>query len=345
MMRVTGHEQFTAWQNKVMPPVEEVRPGVWSIPVPFPGNPMRYTLAYLLMGAGEAAIVDPGWDSAEGWETLKAGLAAAGAAASDITGVVATHYHPDHLGMAARLRSGGAAWLALGERERLPAEWSADMGAFVAGDRAQYTAWGVPADTVGEVTFRAGQWEELRSIAEPELRLADGGLLPVAGLEVRVLATPGHTPGHICLLDVKNSVLLTGDHILPRITPHLSLEALGHDDPVGDYLRSLDVLAAGNGMEVLPAHEYRFQGLAQRVAELRRHTLARSGEVAAVLESGNARTVWDVARELTWSRGFGSLRRFTLRLALAETASHLVHLRLAGVPVDIDIPGGASRVP
>ncbi|MCU6480805.1 MBL fold metallo-hydrolase [Arthrobacter sp. A2-55] len=345
MISITGHDQFTAWQNKVMPPVEEVRPGVWSIPVPFPGNPMRYTLAYLLLGDGEAALVDPGWESAEGWEALKAGFAAAGATASDITGVVATHYHPDHLGMAARLRAGGSSWMALGERERLPADWSADMGTFVAGDRTQFTAWGVPEALLGEVTFRAGQWEGLRSIAEPELRLADGAVLPVAGLAVRVLATPGHTPGHICLLDTTNSLLLTGDHVLPRITPHVSLEAHGHDNPVGDYLRSLDVLADGNAMEVLPAHEYRFRGLAARVAELRRHTLGRSGEVAAVLVAGNARTVWDVAKELTWSRGFDSLRHFTLRLALAETASHLVYLRGQGATVDIDIPRGASRVP
>ncbi|MGA7206887.1 MAG: hydroxyacylglutathione hydrolase, partial [Specibacter sp.] len=75
MITVTGDLQFKAWQEKAMPPVEEVRPGVWSIPVPFPGNPMRYTLAYLLKGDGEAALVDPGWDSDEGWDALVAGLA------------------------------------------------------------------------------------------------------------------------------------------------------------------------------------------------------------------------------------------------------------------------------
>lgn len=344
MMTVTGHEQFAAWEKKVMPPVEEVRPGVWSIPVPFPGNPMRYTLAYLLAGDGEAALVDPGWDSDGGWEALKAGLAEAGVAPSDITGVVVTHYHPDHLGMAARLRATGKTWMMLGENEPLPSQWSQDMESFVAGDLAQFTAWGVPAGLLPEVTFRDGQWDQLRAIAGPEIRLPDGALLPIAGLAVRTLATPGHTPGHICLVDESNQLILTGDHVLPRITPHVSLEAHGQDNPVADYLHSLGRMAAADGMEVLPAHEYRFTGLADRVAGLKAHTLQRSGEVRAVLARGNARTVWDVARELTWSRGFDSLRRFTLRLALAETASHLVYLHSQGVPVDMDVHRGAPAV-
>jgi glyoxylase-like metal-dependent hydrolase (beta-lactamase superfamily II) len=338
---VTGHAQFAAWQEGSMPPVEEVRPGVWSIPVPFPNNPMRYTIAYLLAGDGGAALVDPGWDSDEGWETLKAGLRAAGASPSDITGVVVTHYHPDHLGMAARLRAVGRAWMALGEHEPVPSQFSAGTGDFVAADLAQFTAWGVPAAQLDAVTFREHQWAALRGIAEPELRLPDGALLPVAGLDVRVLATPGHTPGHICLVDAANRLILTGDHVLPRITPHVSLEAHGRDNPVADYLASLERMAAAADMEVLPAHEYRFRGLPARVAELKKHTLERSREVEGLLAAGAARTVWDVARGLTWSRGFGSLRRFTLRLALAETASHLVYLRSQGVPVDIDVPRGA----
>ncbi len=63
-------------------------------------------------------------------------------------------------------------------------------------------------------------------------------------------------------------------------------------------------------------------GLPARVAELKAHTLERSVEMRTVLAAGHATTVWDVARQLTWSRGFGSLPRFALRLALAETASH-----------------------
>jgi len=341
MITVTAEQQFQAWKAKVLPAVEEVRRGVFSIPVPFIDNPMRYTLAYLLVGDGEAALVDPGWDSDEGWEVLKAGLAVAGFTPSDITGIVVTHFHPDHLGMAARLRAASGAWVALGENEPLPTHWRADPERFVAEDRAQFAAWGVPEEFLAEVSFQADTWAQMTNIAAPQRRLADGELLPIAGLKVRVLATPGHTPGHICLVDEANGLMLTGDHVLPRITPHVSLEAQNHADPLGDYFNSLEIMGVGADMEVLPAHEYRFRGLLERVDELKVHTLERSREVIGVLESGAASSVWDVSKELTWSRGFASLRGFTLRLALAETASHLVYLSTRGTDVAIDVSRGA----
>ena len=345
MITITAPAQFQAWQAKVMPPVEEVRPGVWSIPVPFIGNPMRYTLSYLLVGDGEAALVDPGWDSDEGWDSLTAGLAAAGVAPPQITVIVVTHFHPDHLGMAARLRAASGAPVALGEHEPLPAQWRGDPARFVAEDREQFVAWGVPADFLDEVSFQPDTWAQMTQVAEPQFRLADGDLLPVAGITVRVLSTPGHTPGHICLVDEANQLILTGDHVLPRITPHVSLEAQSQLNPLGDYFNSLEIMRAGADMEVLPAHEYRFLGLMDRAAELTEHTLERSREVIAVLGSGAATSVWEVSKELTWSRGFESLRGFTLRLALAETASHLVYLAKQGRDVAIGVSRGAPALP
>jgi len=344
MTTITGQTQHQAWAGKVLPPVEEVRPGVWSIPVIFPNNPMRYTLAYLLLGDGEAALVDPGWDSDEGWAALTHGMAQAGVAPSDITGIVVTHFHPDHMGMAARLRAASGAWLGMGEHEHLPSHWSGDAEDFAGADKAQFTAWGVPEQFLDEVTFKAGTWTGMTNIEEPEVHFVDGAPLPIAGLDVRILATPGHTPGHICLVDEANQVILSGDHVLPRITPHVSLEAFGAQNPVADQLASLAAMSVGYGMEVLPAHEYRFMGLEERVAELRAHTLQRSAEVATVLASGAAHTVWDVAKELQWSRGFDSLRGFTMRLALAETASHLVYLRSQGAAVEIAVPLGAAAL-
>ncbi|MHA7175459.1 MBL fold metallo-hydrolase [Arthrobacter sp. Sr24] len=345
MITVSAPAQFQAWQAKVIPPVEEIRPGVWSIPVPFTGNPMRYTLCYLLVGAGEAALVDPGWDSDEGWEMLTAGLAVAGVAPQQITVIVVTHFHPDHLGMAARLREASGAPVAMGEHEPLPAQWRENPARFVTEDREQFLAWGVPAEYLDEVTFHPDDWAQMTRVAEPQFRLADGDLLPVAGLTVRALSTPGHTPGHICLVDEANQLILTGDHVLPRITPHVSLEAQSQLNPLSDYLKSLEIMGAGADMEVLPAHEYRFLGLMDRAAELTEHTLERSREVIAVLDSRAASSVWDISKELTWSRGFESLRGFTLRLALAETASHLVYLATQGQMVDVNVSRGAPARP
>jgi len=75
---VTGTIQHQAWQQRNRPPVEQVRPGLWSIPVPIPASPLRYTLCYLFAGAHDAVFVDPGWDTPEGREAIVAGAATAG---------------------------------------------------------------------------------------------------------------------------------------------------------------------------------------------------------------------------------------------------------------------------
>ena len=76
-MRVTGVAQRDAWQSRTMPLTEQVRPDPWSIPVPIPGNPLRYTLSYLIAGDTGLVLVDPGMNTEPTWQALQAGLAAA----------------------------------------------------------------------------------------------------------------------------------------------------------------------------------------------------------------------------------------------------------------------------
>lgn len=337
VITITGLAQHQSWQQKTMPAVEQVRPGVWSIPVAFPDNPLRYTLSYLLQGSGGAVLVDPGWDSDAGWQQLLDGLHTAGLTPQELTGIAVSHYHPDHLGMAERLKAASGAWLGLGKDERLWGEDPRNVEEFLAADRARFAHWGIPEHRLAEICLTPGIWAKSRHAPEPDLRFADGEQLPVPGLAVRAVATPGHTPGHLCFLDESNSLLLTGDHILPRITPHISLESFGSPNPLAEYYHSLARVDLPGDLEVLPGHEYRFSGLSERIAQITAHTDQRSAEVREVLRENNPRTVWDVAQSLTWSRGWESLRRFTLRLALAETASHLVYLESRGEAVGVPV--------
>src|ERR1044072_8221591 len=92
------------------PPVEVVRPGVWSIPVPIPDTPLRYVLVYAFETDGGIYIVDAGWNTDEAYDTLIAGLGTLGAAVTDVRGVVMSHIHPDHYGLAGRGRGGSGGW-------------------------------------------------------------------------------------------------------------------------------------------------------------------------------------------------------------------------------------------
>jgi glyoxylase-like metal-dependent hydrolase (beta-lactamase superfamily II) len=93
-MRVTGVAQRDAWRHKTLPPAEQVRPDLWSVPVPIPGSPLRYTLTYLLAAGSQLLVVDPGMGTEPTWQALLAGLGQAGATPADVTGIVVTHVHP-----------------------------------------------------------------------------------------------------------------------------------------------------------------------------------------------------------------------------------------------------------
>lgn len=333
---LTGHVQKEAWQNKVLPPVERLGADVWSIPVPFPGNPLRYTLSYLLVGDGEAILIDPGWDSDVGMDHLLAGLRQAGLGATDLTGIVATHFHSDHLGMAARLRKVSGAWVAMGDKEVRRFTASEDQDLVLRTDREELDLWGVPEDRLAEVAMDHRSLRHLQDLADPDVRLTHGGLVPAKGLNLQVVTTPGHSPGHICLVDEPHGLIFSGDHILPRISPHVALELPGPSNPLADYYESLELIAFEDQMEVCPAHEYRFIGMQRRVDQLIEHNRERSAEVLRVLDRYRPETIWDIARNLTWSRGWDSLQSFSLRLAISETASHVVYLRSQGH--DIDVP-------
>src|SRR5207244_2444933 len=74
-----------------LPPVERVRPGVWSVPVPMPDSPLRYVLVYAFETDGGLYLIDAGWNTDEAFETLAAGLVSLGASMADVRGVMITH--------------------------------------------------------------------------------------------------------------------------------------------------------------------------------------------------------------------------------------------------------------
>jgi glyoxylase-like metal-dependent hydrolase (beta-lactamase superfamily II) len=326
-VRVTGTAQREAWLARTAPPVEQVRPDLWSVPVPIPDSPLRYTLTYLVAAADGLVVVDPGWNCEPAWQALASGLKAAGASPADVTGIVVTHIHPDHHGLSARLREASGAWVAMH-----PAEMStlAALRPPNAGTRRADLAWlarcGVPEDVAAELVVTDGTLAAVRAMAQPDVLLGHGDLVPLPGRRIRAVWTPGHTPGHLCLHEESENLLLTGDHVLPRISPNIGLQSSLAEPPLAAYLRSLELVAAYDHTEALPAHEYRFAGLAARVRMLLAHHERRCDEVIAILDRLGPATVWQVTEELTWSRGWSSVIGFMRRAALAEAGAHLRHL-------------------
>jgi glyoxylase-like metal-dependent hydrolase (beta-lactamase superfamily II) len=326
-IQVTGTAQYDAWKQRVMPPIEEVRPGLWTMPVPVPNSPLRYTLTYAFVEDAGVVVVDPGWNTAEGRAAVVAGLAAAGATLGDVAGVVVTHVHPDHHGLSGWLREQSGAWVAMHpvEAETLPGRvWK---GRNPTADPDWLRRQGVPEDEVAVLSVPSAQVADIMAMAEPDRFLRDGDPVPVLARDVRAVWTPGHTPGHLCLHDAAAGVLLTGDHLLPRITPNIGVHGRDEEgDPLRAYLDSLDRTIAFRAEEALPAHEYRFRGIDSRAAALITHHQERGAEILAALDRLGEATAWAIAAELSWSRGWASLHGMMRRMALAETVAHLLYL-------------------
>jgi glyoxylase-like metal-dependent hydrolase (beta-lactamase superfamily II) len=329
-VHVTGTLQRASWDATSLPPVELVRPGLWSIPVPIPDSPLRYVLVYALELPDGVAIVDAGWDTPEAWAALCDGLAAAGGSIDDVRAVVVTHIHPDHYGLAGKVRERTGAWIGLH-----PADAALLEGRYVTTDKlvASMTdlleVSGVPKDVIPDFASASMQMRSFVRMAPPDRFIEDGDDLGLERWDLRAIWTPGHSPGHLCFHSASQRLVLSGDHVLPRISPNISVHSQQIHNPLADYLASLGKVEHLECDEVLPGHEWRFAGLADRVAQLREHHRARLDEILVALVAG-ALTCWELTTKLTWSRPLEGTSAWLQRAASGETLAHLVLLESDG---------------
>ncbi len=311
--------------------------------MPIPANSLRYVFVYLFETDRGPYIVDTGWNTEEAWEALGAGLAEAGTSVGEVQGILVTHLHPDHYGLAGRIREASGAWIGLH-----PADAALIHDRYVDPDFL--------VGMMGSVLFRAGAPpEELEALkhaampvlpfvtaATPDILVEDGDRLEIPGWEVAAVWTPGHSPGHLCLWETANQLMLSGDHVLPRITPNIAFHPQAGDNPLGDYLKSLERVGRYAAAEVLPGHEHRFVNLASRVGELQEHHARRFDEVVAALSAGFT-TGWEVATLMKWSRPWTGIDGFMRRAAVLESLAHLRALEVRGVVEEITYPDGPSQ--
>ncbi|HYP24541.1 MAG TPA: MBL fold metallo-hydrolase, partial [Actinomycetota bacterium] len=207
----------------------EPAPGVFRLvlPLPFPG--LNAVNAFLLAGDGGATLVDcgirnPQPDGDHGWDEIKAALAAAESSAGAIERLVVTHTHIDHYGMAARFleETGCELWMHREAHDEI--ELYRDPEGAKENLRELLSDHGASPAELDELT-QFEDWRPFVAGVVEATHSCDGGeTFTAGGREWAVVYTPGHARSHVCLWNARDALLISGDHLLPTITPHIDFE-------------------------------------------------------------------------------------------------------------------------
>lgn len=314
--------------------MSEVYPGIYwlKMPIPMPESTLTHVNVYLVRGDGGWLLVDTGWDTPESLAVLEQGLKQADASVKDIAQILVTHVHPDHYGLAGRIRRLSGARLLMHQIERGFIEPRyIHMDTLLKQTDAALIANGVPRDDMVSLRDATLGLEDYVDPVYPDTVLKGGETVSTGEFTFRALWTPGHSSGHVCLYEPVRQILLSGDHILPTITPNVSAHPLAIANPLGKYIASLEELKQLDVGLVLPGHDVPFTGLAKRAAAIIRHHHARNGEILAAL-GGGAKTARDIALSVSWGTNAAwlDLPFFHRRMAIFETLAHLEMMLAAG---------------
>ena len=193
---------------------------------------------------------------------------------------------------------------------------------------------GVPTDEL--LSLQRASVEKAKFVVStpPDIIFHGNETISVGSFNFKVLWTPGHSPGHISLYEPTRKILISGDHVLPTITPNVGLHPQSSANPLGDYLNSLSMVKRLKVNLVLPGHEYSFDNLQVRIDEIIWHHQQRNSEIQQTIEA-EAKTAYQVATRLTWMSdikgvGWQGLDPWNKRLAVLETIAHLEAMRFAG---------------
>ncbi|HEX8643564.1 MAG TPA: MBL fold metallo-hydrolase [Allosphingosinicella sp.] len=303
--------------------------GIGWARLPVPGS-LKHINVWALDDGEGVALVDTGLDiapSREAWDSLFAGPLAG----RQVSRILVTHFHPDHVGLAGWLtrRFSVSLWMSREEwlfarmltsdiRDAPPDEavtwWRAAGWAEERIDAEKAKGWGRFAAVVSQVPVSF-------------VRMRDGDTVAIGSRDWRVVVGSGHCPEHACLVDEEGGVMIAGDQVLPRITSNVSLSLSEPEaDPLGDWLASIDKLRAlPADLLVLPSHGEPFTGLHPRLDALKNGHLDRLDALHSHLAAAPRRAV-DCFSVL-----FGrAIDDSILGLATGEAMAHLRRLQVEG---------------
>ncbi|MEN6348125.1 MAG: MBL fold metallo-hydrolase [Syntrophomonas sp.] len=301
----------------------EILPSIFQLTIPLPRNPLKSLNAYLIRGDSRHLLIDTGFDWKECQEALLAGLEQLKVDLSDIDFFI-THVHGDHSGLVYKLA---------GEESKV---YASKTDACILRDTMTPEYWqktdrlfimhGFPRVGSREPGSRVQGY-----ISGSEVNFSfvnEGDVIEIGPYRLSCIMTPGHSPGHVCLYEADKKLLFSGDHILNDISPNITLW-LEMEDPLGEYLQSLDLVYGLDIGLVLPGHRSLIKDHRKRILEIKQHHQARLAEILEILAKGDLLKAYEIASFMNWDLSYESWEEFPpfqKWFATGEAVAHLEHL-------------------
>ena len=303
---------------------ERVLTGVFRLrlPLPWPGVP--HCNAWALAAGDGVVLVDTGIHDPGSMGQLERALDQVGLRLEHVRLLVCTHAHADHYGQAATIveRAGCELWMH--PRHEYARRYAEDPDAVLAGRLEIARQSGVPAaalERYGEE--RKGTPSGIAAFVAPDRDLLPGVVVETDLGAWDVYETPGHSPSHVCLFQPERRLLISGDHLLGRVSLWFDFGVT--PDPAGEFLHSLDVVDALDARLCLAGHGRTFTDVRAHVDANRALVAEQLGRAVAGL-AGEPLTAFELVGRIHDA----PLTPLNANWWLNETLVWLTHLEATG---------------
>jgi glyoxylase-like metal-dependent hydrolase (beta-lactamase superfamily II) len=303
---------------------ERVLPGLWRLrlPLPWPGVP--HCNAWAIAAGSGVVLVDTGMHQQDSLAQLERALDQVNLKLEHVRLVVSTHAHSDHWGQAAPIRDRAGCEFWMHPNHAHATRTAEDPGAALARRLEVGRQSGVPEEALRRYAERAKSLPSgIAAVIEPDRELVEGVEIDSDLGVWKVYETPGHAPSHVCLFQPERRLLLSGDHVLGRIS--LFYDYGWTPDPVGEFLGSLDVVDELDARLAMSGHGRPFVDVHGHIDANRQLVAQRLAAVASGLD-GEPKT----ALQLVPGVYEEPLTEYNASWLLSQTLCYLRHLELQG---------------